>query len=139
MYLSYVGRHHQWDYVVIRSSCLPASSSTATPLVHSCTSNPIPMTQAEAKAVRRQVSAPLEYTAADVTKLIEREYKGLQRLIQRQTRDEQVAADLLNEAACVAWDKWRRGKIARPAEIGGYIYQVAVYLLRNRRRVVVER
>jgi RNA polymerase sigma-70 factor (ECF subfamily) len=97
------------------------------------------MTQEETEEVRGQVAAAFEYTAADVGKLIEHEYKGLQRLIQRQTGDIHVAADLLNEAACVAWDKWRKGKIARPAEIGGYIYQVAVYLLRNRRRTVVER
>lgn len=97
------------------------------------------MTQEETAEVQRQVAAALEYTAADVGKLIEREYQGLRRLIQRQTRDAHVAAELLNEAACVAWDKWRKGKIARPAEIGGYIYQVAVFLLRNRRRVVVER
>jgi RNA polymerase sigma-70 factor, ECF subfamily len=97
------------------------------------------MTQGETEEAQHQAATALEYTAADVGKLIEREYKGLQRLIQRQTRDPQVAAELLNEAACVAWEKWRKGKIARPAEIGGYIYQVAVYLLCNRRRIVVER
>lgn len=97
------------------------------------------MTRQESADVRPSAASAGDYTAADLGELIGREYKGLQRLILRQTGDAHVAAELLNEAVCVAWDKWQKGKLARPAEIGGYIYQVAGYLLRNRRRVVVER
>lgn len=78
-------------------------------------------------------------TRADVAKLIELEYWGLRRLIVRQTRDAQVAADILNEASRIAWEKWLDGKLERPAEIAGYIFQVAGNLLRNRRRVAAER
>lgn len=84
-------------------------------------------------------SATSELSQADVGRLIEREYRGLRRLIFRQTGDIQVASDVLNDAVCITCEKWRDGKLARPGEIGGYIYQVAVNLLRNRRRVVVER
>lgn len=81
----------------------------------------------------------VQLTRADVCQLIERDYQGLRRLILRQTGDIHVASDILNEAVCITWEKWRDGKLARPEEIGGYIFQVAVNLLRNRRRIVVER
>jgi RNA polymerase sigma-70 factor, ECF subfamily len=80
-----------------------------------------------------------ELTRTDLASLIEREYPGLRRLIYRQTGDIHVASDVLNDAVCITCEKWRDGKLARPSEVGGYIYQVAVNLLRNRRRIVVER
>ena len=78
-------------------------------------------------------------TRADIARLIELEYWGLRRLIVRQTRDTQIASDILNEASRIAWEKWLDGKLERPAEIAGYIFQVAGNLLRNRRRVTAER
>ena len=50
-----------------------------------------------------------------------------------------VAADLLNEAVCITWEKWQENKIEQPEQIAGYIFQVALNLLRNRRRAMGER
>jgi RNA polymerase sigma-70 factor (ECF subfamily) len=82
---------------------------------------------------------PRPLTHADIAKLLEVEYQGLRRLIVRQTRDQHVAADILNEAVCITWEKWLVGKLARPGEMAGYIFQVAGNLLRNRRRTIGER
>ena len=76
---------------------------------------------------------------AAVETLIARHYTGLKLLIQRRTGDPEVAADILNQAACTSWEKWQAGHLQRPEEIGGYIFQVAMNLLRNRRRSVAER
>jgi RNA polymerase sigma-70 factor (ECF subfamily) len=76
---------------------------------------------------------------AAVEGLIAKHYTGLRLLIQRRTGDAEIAADILNQAACTAWEKWQSGQVRRPEEIGGYIFQVAMNLLRNRRRKVVER
>ncbi len=75
----------------------------------------------------------------DVHSLITRDYFGLRLLITRRTGDPEVAADLLNEAICTTWEKWRAGQILRPEQIAGYVFQVALNLLRNRRRAVAER
>ena len=74
-----------------------------------------------------------------ISELIAREYVGLRLLLARRTGDPQVAADLLNDAVCTTWEKWCAGQIQRPEQIGGYIFQVALNLLRNRRRLVAER
>ena len=76
---------------------------------------------------------------AAVEALITRDYPGLRLLIQRRVGDAEVAADILNQAACTAWEKWQTGQVRRPEQIGGYIFQVAMNLLRNRRRKVAER
>ena len=76
---------------------------------------------------------------AAIESLIAKQYTGLRLLILRRTGDAEVAADLLNEAACTAWEKWQAGLIQRPEEIGGYIFQVAMNLLRNHRRSMAER
>ena len=76
---------------------------------------------------------------ADVTALIERNYVGLRLLVCRRCRDPHVAADLLNEAVVTTWTKWQAGKIERPEQIAGYVLQVTMNLLRNRRRAMGER
>jgi RNA polymerase sigma-70 factor (ECF subfamily) len=76
---------------------------------------------------------------AAIESLIAKQYAGLRLLILRRTGNAEVAADLLNEAACTAWEKWQAGLIQRPEEIGGYIFQVAMNLLRNHRRSFAER
>jgi RNA polymerase sigma-70 factor (ECF subfamily) len=82
---------------------------------------------------------PAAMQKAEVERLIAREYFGLRLLIARRTGDPHVAADLLNDAVCTTWEKWLAGKIARPDQIAGYIFQVAMNLLRNRRRAMAER
>jgi RNA polymerase sigma-70 factor (ECF subfamily) len=74
-----------------------------------------------------------------VEALLVRDYPGLRRLLIRQARDPALAADLLNDAICTTLEKWRAGKIERPEQICGYVFQVALNLLRNHRRSVAER
>jgi RNA polymerase sigma-70 factor (ECF subfamily) len=82
-------------------------------------------------------SAPL--TEADVAALIEKNYVGLRLLVARRCRDQNMGADLLNEAVCTTWAKWQAGKIERPEQIAGYVLQVTMNLLRNHRRAIGER
>jgi RNA polymerase sigma factor (sigma-70 family) len=74
-----------------------------------------------------------------VSALIAKDYVGLRLLLTRRTGDSQAAADLLNDAVCTTWEKWCAGQIQRPEQIAGYIFQVAMNLLRNRRRLVADR
>ena len=76
---------------------------------------------------------------AHVEALITKEYAGLRLLIFRRARDLNVAADLLNDAICTTWEKWLAGQIAHPEQIAGYVFQVAMNLLRNHRRAMAER
>jgi DNA-directed RNA polymerase specialized sigma24 family protein len=71
--------------------------------------------------------------------LIVRDYAGLRQLLVRRARDPALAADLLNDAICTTLEKWRAGQIARPEQICGYVFQVALNLLRNHRRSIAER
>ena len=43
------------------------------------------------------------------------------------------------DAICTTLEKWRAGQIARPEQICGYVFQVALNLLRNHRRSIAER
>ncbi|HKZ73354.1 MAG TPA: sigma-70 family RNA polymerase sigma factor [Steroidobacteraceae bacterium] len=76
---------------------------------------------------------------ADVEALIVSSYPGLRLLMQRRAGDPQLAADLLNDAVCTTWEKWQAGRIERPEQIAGYVFQVALNLLRNQRRMAGER
>jgi RNA polymerase sigma-70 factor (ECF subfamily) len=71
--------------------------------------------------------------------LIARNYSGLRLLLKRRSGDPEVAADLLNSAITKAWENWQAGKLARPEQIAGYVYQVAMNLLRNHRRSTFSR
>jgi RNA polymerase sigma-70 factor (ECF subfamily) len=82
-------------------------------------------------------SKPL--TRADIESLIATEYIGLRLLIARRAGDEEVAADLLNDAICTTWEKWQAGQIEHPEQIAGFIFQVAMNHLRNHRRMTSER
>jgi RNA polymerase sigma-70 factor (ECF subfamily) len=66
-------------------------------------------------------------------------YPGLRLLILRTVRDTHLASDILNEAIATALDHLQRGRIAQPEQLAGYVYQVAMNLLRNRRRKMDER
>lgn len=76
---------------------------------------------------------------ADIDALIGRDYVGLRALLFRRTGDPHVAADLLNEAICTALEKYNAGQIARPEQIAGYVFQIAMNHLRNHRRSMHER
>lgn len=98
-----------------------------------------PMANPDANLVAPTATQPPGMDRAAVEALIARHYTGLKLLIQRRVGDAEAAADILNQAACTAWEKWQAGQVRRPEEIGGYIFQVAMNLLRNRRRKVAER
>ena len=97
------------------------------------------MADPHAHTVAPPETVPPALDRVAVEGLIAKHYTGLRLLIQRRTGDPEVAADILNQAACTAWEKWQSGQVRRPEEIGGYIFQVAMNLLRNRRRSVAER
>jgi RNA polymerase sigma-70 factor (ECF subfamily) len=75
----------------------------------------------------------------EVEKLIVANYPGLRTLLAQKAGDPQVGADLLNDAICTTWEKWQAGKIERAEQIAGYVFQVAMNLLRNHRRAAGER
>jgi RNA polymerase sigma-70 factor (ECF subfamily) len=74
-----------------------------------------------------------------IESLLVTNYPGLRLLLARRVGDPTLAADLLNQAVCVALQKWQTGQIENPQQIGGYVFQVAVNLFRNHRRQMSER
>ncbi len=78
-------------------------------------------------------------TKSAIESLILKNYTGLRLLIMRRIGDPNIAADLLSEAICITWEKWQANEIERPDQIAGYIFRVAVNLLRNHRRSMSER
>jgi RNA polymerase sigma factor (sigma-70 family) len=84
-------------------------------------------------------STPAKFERSELEALIARDYAGLRLLISRRAGNPEMGADLLNEALCITWEKWQNGQIVRPDCIAGYIFQVAMNLLRNLRRSAVER
>jgi RNA polymerase sigma-70 factor (ECF subfamily) len=69
-----------------------------------------------------------------VERLLVTEYPGLLVLLRRRARDPQLAEDMLNEATAITLNNLDSGRIADPSHIGGYVFQVAMNLLRNHRR-----
>jgi RNA polymerase sigma-70 factor (ECF subfamily) len=66
-------------------------------------------------------------------------YPGLRLLILKTVRDAHLAHDILNDAVATTLDHLRCGRIAQPEQLAGYVYQVAMNLLRNRRRKMDDR
>lgn len=75
------------------------------------------------------VADPVSHLAA-----VYRDFPGLRALIMRRVRDPDVAADILQDAAVTTLEKLRRGEIAHPENVGGFLYRVALNHLRNHRR-----
>jgi len=71
--------------------------------------------------------------------LFKENYSGLRLLILKSAQNEAVAADILNDAVATALEHLQAGRIAQPEQIAGYVYQVAMNLLRNHRRKMDER
>jgi len=85
---------------------------------------------------------PATHPGADramIEALIARQYPGLRLLILRRVQNNDVAQDLLQDAVRTTWEKWQSGQIERPELLGGYIFKVAMNLLRNLRRSAHER
>lgn len=90
---------------------------------------------AQAGEVRRHGSTPA-ISRSELEALIAREYAGLRLLLCRRIRDPELAADILNDAICTSWEKWQAGEIENPELIAGYVFRVAMNLMRNQRRSV---
>jgi RNA polymerase sigma-70 factor (ECF subfamily) len=88
-----------------------------------------PAAMPPAADVPAPVSDPVSHLSA-----VYRDYPGLRALILRRVRDPEVAADILQDAAVTTLEKLRRGEIAHPENLGGYLYRVALNHLRNHRR-----
>lgn len=89
-----------------------------------------------APGVGPPASEPAEQVLDPVSHLsaVYRDYPGLRALILRRVRDPEVAADILQDAAVTTLEKLRKGEIAQPEKLGGYLYRVALNHLRNHRR-----
>jgi len=96
-------------------------------------------TAAEVNEAAAREAQRAKVSVSTIEALIARNYSGLRLLIQRRTGDPHLAADLLNDAVCTTWEKWQAGAVERPELIAGYIFQVAMNLLRNQRRKLAER
>jgi RNA polymerase sigma-70 factor (ECF subfamily) len=59
---------------------------------------------------------------------------GLRAALLRRVRNEQLVDDILQDALITAQEKLRAGAIARPDQLAGYVYRVALNHLRNHRR-----
>lgn len=79
------------------------------------------------------VPAPIADPVSQLS-AVYRDYPGLRALILRRVHDPEVAADILQDAAVTTLEKLRSGEIARPENLGGYLYRVAINHLRNHRR-----
>ncbi len=78
-------------------------------------------------------------TREQVDQLLNSEYQGLLRLLRRKARDPQLAADLLNDAVVVTLKHLQSGRLSDPARLAGYVFEVAMNLLRNHWRKHSER
>ena len=110
----------------------PMSRQTSSPLV----ADNKPTDVRATRGTGQRSAAAGTVTRAAIESLILKNYTGLRLLILRRVGDAQVAADLLSEAICITWEKWQANQIERPDQIAGYIFQVAVNLLRNHRRSI---
>lgn len=115
------------------------SSTLELPLDGGAPERPDQRSSAGRGAANAATAAAGRLQRSDIEALIAKDYVGLRVLIARQSRDLQIAADLLNEAVCTTWEKWLAGQIEQPEQIVGYIFQVAMNLLRNHRRAIAER
>jgi len=91
----------------------------------------------ETLAIRMEGSGAEDRARLDT--LIASNYPGLRSLIFRTVRDRALTHDLLNEAIVIACEHYRAGRIAQRERIAGYVFQVAMNLLRNYRRKLSER
>jgi len=71
---------------------------------------------------------------AQVSELLRTQYGGLLSLVRRKIKDRELAADLINEAIAITLEHARLGRLTQQGGIGGYVFQVAMNLLRNYRR-----
>ncbi|MGH8176849.1 MAG: RNA polymerase sigma factor [Steroidobacter sp.] len=71
--------------------------------------------------------------------LLEKQYAGLLALLRRKLRNDQLAADALNNAVLTSLEHVRSGRVNQGAHIAGYVFQVAMNQMRNHQRKIEER
>jgi RNA polymerase sigma-70 factor (ECF subfamily) len=75
-----------------------------------------------------------QQSSFDPSSFFQQHYPGLRALLTRRSGDAALASDLLGEAIEIALRKYGAGQIRKPQEMAGYVFQVAMNLLRNHRR-----
>lgn len=71
---------------------------------------------------------------ARVAEIIKTHYSGVLRLVRSKLRNAELAADLINEAIVITLEHHRQGRLLHLDNIPGYVFRVAMNLLRNHRR-----
>jgi RNA polymerase sigma-70 factor, ECF subfamily len=66
--------------------------------------------------------------------LIRTDYAGLRALLIKRAGDRDLAEEILSESIALTWSHLQSGRLARPQEAAGYVFRVAMNLLRNHRR-----
>jgi DNA-directed RNA polymerase specialized sigma24 family protein len=90
-------------------------------------------------AAEQHATAAAAFGRQNLERLIAQEYPGLRLLVAHRAGDPQLGADLLHDAICIALEKSQQGQLRRPEQMAGYVFQVAMNLLRNQRRVLGNR
>lgn len=70
---------------------------------------------------------------------LEREYSGLVAQFSRMLRNRILAEDLVNDAVAESLVKLRAQQIENPERLAGFVYRVAINMLKNHRRRVCNR
>jgi RNA polymerase sigma-70 factor (ECF subfamily) len=65
---------------------------------------------------------------------IQLEYDGLLALLSRKIRNRDLAGDLLNDAVATTLEHSQAGRVPQADQVCGYVFQVAMNLLRNHQR-----
>jgi RNA polymerase sigma-70 factor, ECF subfamily len=79
-------------------------------------------------------AAAREPEASRIAEIIRTHYSGVLRLVRSKLRDAELAADLINEAIAMTLEHHRQGRLRHSDNIPGYVFKVAMNLLRNHRR-----
>lgn len=78
-------------------------------------------------------------TPEKLAQLFNTHYAGLFNLLQRRLSNRELAADLLNEAAAITLEHVKSGRVTEPERIAGYVFNVAINLLWNHRKKVINK
>jgi RNA polymerase sigma-70 factor, ECF subfamily len=90
--------------------------------------------EATQNGMREPTQACSSMDHAEIAKLIETQYGGLLNLMRAKLKDNELAADLLNEAIATTLEHARLGRLTQPERVAGYVFKVGMNLLRNHRR-----
>jgi RNA polymerase sigma-70 factor, ECF subfamily len=79
-----------------------------------------------------QPEASVSDSRQHIVSMMEASYAVLLRLVRRKLNDQELAADLVNEAVAICLEHLRTGKLVKVDQgIAGYVFKVSMNLLRN--------